>query len=828
MGPEGSDCFDYESDIPEASPALWQHVFAADRTEKPKPRFDPMVQDKRVKWQEKLPENRARAKATPYVEVPPVPKHWGDQKAPLRESQPSQNPVPLTENPKSVPNIPVKDIHPPPKILKPPRPMERPGNYTNKNITAIQQENRGLKNQPNINKSDFVMKGDPRRPNPGPERTILPPRSPAKNRFTTNMQQRYSGDQVYKKVLNADVTLPLGELLAACPNIEKTLSSDTKLRTVPITHVRARDEDEEMVEAFAGLAPDSEEDAYTDVLQEDNYGMCYTAAASTPIYYGFGAKIGAERDPFRKSPISATGSFNLKIGERDVVAMVDSGAEMNMITPSLAEDLRDHFAEDENGKKFRMKNVSGVITNLKGQFNDIPLSIGGHRIPETFFVGDHWDSHFDVILGQTFLNNRACEMSWNGSDHILMRLYPSGNKEGDAITVRLTKHNDYNRKAMIARMGMAQSYVTDDLELSLQEIGNNGSATMPVQSVLSEFDPFWNDYPSGPEDTEVYLNPATLTLPTNDEDIASLSWDNDILANIISGIDYSSFWDIAAQADMIEEESHLRELDYMAARNTIQPSSLNPPSPQEMNMRFYRAVAALKQAGQLDTSHSTFEDIQDVYNSRIYKAFHHIPVGDKMFNIDEGEHAVRVNSKSLRAVLDPRLNHNLITRAAQQRTELETGVATWRDLGDEKFTDVEYCCPVLIELGVGPLLPGILMVTDDPIPGGYDILLGKPWMMGIECYFTHYRFSPSLNDFVYEPPGPDINPDLLVIAGADANEDDESVVLQGNAPTAEEDRALRRLRKLGHLHHTSMTEPPGNKDSQSDIPALGGVVARTL
>ena len=67
-----------------------------------------------------------------------------------------------------------------------------------------------------------------------------------------------------------------------------------------------------------------------------------------------------------------------------------------------------------------------------------------------------------------------------------MRIYPSGNKEGDAVTVRLTKHSDYDRRAMIARMGMAQSCVTGEPELSLQEIGNNGSATLPVRSVLPD------------------------------------------------------------------------------------------------------------------------------------------------------------------------------------------------------------------------------------------------------------------------------------------------------------------------------------------------------
>ena len=835
--PEESDYYDYESDIPEANPALWQHVFAADRTEKPKTRFDPMHKEKR-------PQGQNRVRPTPYVEVPPIPKQWGDQKVPLHGPQPRQNPPPSMERPRNPPSVPNNDTKPPPKILKPTRIPEKPTNHPSNNVPSVLQERRagGLRNQPNIQKSDFVMREDPRRPNPGPERTIQPPRLPAKNRFTTNMRQNYAGDHVYKKVLGTDVTLPLGELLAVCPDIEKTLSSDTKLRTVPVTHAQVPEQDDEMAEAFAGLAPSSEDNDYEDSFhpggQEYYQGPYYTAAASMPVQHGFSAKSNLETQPTKNAPISATGSFVVKIGDREIVAMVDSGAEMNMITPTLAEELRYHYAEDENGKKFKMKNVSGVVSQLNGRFNDIPLLIGGHQIPETFFVGEQWDSHFDAILGQTFLNNRACEMSWNGSDHILMRLYPSGNKEGDAIIVRLTKHNNYDRRAMTARIGIAEIFPMSNLELDHHDADHESPISMPADSASLDPSFVWTGYASEPPgDTENNSN-QTAYMPTS-ENVSEADWTreftmDDTLASMITGIDYNSFWDDIEEAGTAKEESHLRELDYMAAMNAQQPSMCDPLNPHDMDVRFYRAVAALKRSGQLDINHNSYEEVQEAYNSRIFKAFHHVPVGDQVLNIDEGEHTVRINSKSLRAVLDPRLNHNLITRTALRRAGLETNVIPQEDLEEGEIADIEYCSPVLIELGIGPLLPGIFMVTDSPIPGGYDLLLGKPWMMGIECYFTYFRFNRSLNDFVYEPPSPDINPDVLVLATADVSQGSGRTPPSDIGLTAKQNRALRRLKRLGYVHHANITNTPAQQEegqadnSPNGAPALGGVIAKTL
>src|SRR5713101_4427693 len=130
-------------------------------------------------------------------------------------------------------------------------------------------------------------------------------------------------------------------------------------------------------------------------------------------------------------------------------------------------------------------------------------------------------------------------MSWNGSDHILMCLYPSGNKEGDAVIVCLTKHNSYDRKAMTVHISIAEIHSMDDFELNQQE----------------------TDYQ------------ATYMLTMEEDEIASVAdWSrglssDDTLTNIITGTNYRSFWDNLTEAGTAEEESHLREMDYMVAMN---------------------------------------------------------------------------------------------------------------------------------------------------------------------------------------------------------------------------------------------------------------------
>ena len=91
-----SDC--YESDV-EANPALWQHVYAADRTQKSHSRIDPIDKQKQVRWQNtkhddtKPDKPKPKPKLTPYVEVPPRPKQWGNMKLPQGDAPVHQVPI---------------------------------------------------------------------------------------------------------------------------------------------------------------------------------------------------------------------------------------------------------------------------------------------------------------------------------------------------------------------------------------------------------------------------------------------------------------------------------------------------------------------------------------------------------------------------------------------------------------------------------------------------------------------------------------------------------------------------------------------------------------
>jgi gag-polyprotein putative aspartyl protease len=433
--------------------ALWKHVFAADRTEKPDHRMNPMTTEKRFEHKGKQPEQRASVpRPIPFVEVPAVPRDWDRNKRKFEET--AKLPVPKPEDKR-----PRYDDSAPPRILKT-IPNGARKDYQGKGPERKQEEYK-FKDQPNIRKTDFVVRGDARAPNPGPAKII---RNPVKNRFVTTIRQRYAKEDIYKKVLESDVKLQLGELLAVCPEIERDLSKDTKLHVVPVTQVNAGNQDEEMAEAFAGL---KHEKRYTEFeTQEEIYESKYAENSEEEpgVYTSNRSKEMLALRRNRKYPsnvMSPTAVFEVQIGETNIMAMADSGAEMNMITPWLAEKLRGHYAEDESGMKYSVRDVSGAVNNLQGKFNNIPVTIGGTPFYQTFFVGQEWGSAFDMILGQTFLGQYACEMVWTDSENqnrVSLRLHPSGKRMKEGIKVRLHKNYGSDRDVGSNKVSVARLY----------------------------------------------------------------------------------------------------------------------------------------------------------------------------------------------------------------------------------------------------------------------------------------------------------------------------------------------------------------------------------
>ena len=436
--PEDSEPEDMgnESDMMAANLAMWQHVFVADRTKKPNPRFNPVDREKRVHWKSEQKEvHTASSKPMPYVDLPP-PGQRSNMQRNLADTSSTRPPTtkPRKGGPEKVPDS--RGMF---EILKPTYMGDQKNLQRAKQDPPPVQDNPvvNLKAQPNIRKSDFIVCQDSQ-PNMSPPKIL--PKSPPKNRFTTTMRQQHTSGDIYHKVLGTGITLPLGELLAVCLEIEKTLFADTRLRTVPVTHARSGNYDEEMADTFANVSPC--ETWFEEINEEDDCSTyaCGNSTQRPPDTSA--AKNRSKGHPHKSDVISPTGSFIIKIGNHEVVAVVDSGAKMNMITPGLAEEFRNHFAEDETGKKYKMKNVSGVVSQLNGRFNDIPVGVGGHHLNTTFFVGDPWDSYFEAILGQTFLQSFACDLTWSDLDcnHIHMRIHPTGSRHDDAISMWLVKH----------------------------------------------------------------------------------------------------------------------------------------------------------------------------------------------------------------------------------------------------------------------------------------------------------------------------------------------------------------------------------------------------
>ena len=140
--------------------------------------------------------------------------------------------------------------------------------------------------------------------------------------------------------------------------------------------------------------------------------------------------------------------------------MVDSGAEMNLVTPQLADILKRQFAVDETGKEFHMKNASGSVSQLHGRFNSIPVKLGGKRCDTTFFIGEAWNSGVHVILGQTFLRRYACSMIWDtqdGEERMFLHLYPSGQRDKPPIVAEMFETETPKWQTMAALVTSAET-----------------------------------------------------------------------------------------------------------------------------------------------------------------------------------------------------------------------------------------------------------------------------------------------------------------------------------------------------------------------------------
>jgi len=723
--------------VSEANPALWQNVFAADRSQPTsQPRFNPISKDNRhVHWKKDKPGQPSAPRAQPYVELPPAPRQWGSSSRPRTATVPA----PVSSMPESQVQVPTPQPEVqlvPERILK--RQDVRPPAKSSPPIPTKQPESQ---NRMSVKKSDFVLRGDPRIPNPGPEKILT--RTPPRSKFTTNMRDNYDDQALYQQVLRTEVALPLGAILAMSPGLEKKISADTRLHNVPVTQVRSKDMDDDAMDILAGFCQDncleSQEEAFANTLSlaAPARSVAPRITADAPLsehYRNVATAYAARREGHSSVPedrlTAPTGAVILKIGNQEgIAAMVDSGAEMNLVTPELAALIQRRFAVDEAGKAFRMKNASGSINNLRGCFINIPVELGGKRWDSSFFIGDSWDSEFHIILGQPFFRPYSGSINWEtieGIERMFLHLYPGGQRTRPPIVAEMFETNAQRRKGVTSLVGWAEFH--------------DSSSDAPEENRLSN--PFIELDSSAEESDTQHIDARDESPPFGLEDFASDSSTADHKED--DGDFPLSDHDGYASASSNDELDSALETGIFSSASG---SATQVASTEELERAFHDAANDYRKTARPQSEQLSLERAKEIYQQQEFKALYRIPFGNRALMIAGGEHTIHINSKPFRMLLDPQAHYNVITNKALQQTCLHKMMIQAGQAPPVptciSSNGLAYCIYVPIDLGTRPILPGLYHITNYYLPGGYDLICGRPWMIGLSLQFARYQFNQS-------------------------------------------------------------------------------------
>ena len=199
------------------------------------------------------------------------------------------------------------------------------------------------------------------------------------------------------------ITLPLKEILGISPELQKHFAGLTKTRreytSKPVT-VTTLDDDRfsehdhvhhdnssvnrRLTNGFANsellLSYDEETEDVNDIL----------------LQYSSVVKI-------HTNPLFAmtTGRFGGILAGHNVMFMIDTGSELNLISDNLFRQT--NLALDVDGAQWSLKGINCSAVPLVGCCRDVPLTCGGHRFDHHFFVSQEGTGKQDVILGQPWL-----------------------------------------------------------------------------------------------------------------------------------------------------------------------------------------------------------------------------------------------------------------------------------------------------------------------------------------------------------------------------------------------------------------------------------------
>ncbi|KAI0753281.1 hypothetical protein C8Q80DRAFT_1267694 [Daedaleopsis nitida] len=251
-------------------------------------------------------------------------------------------------------------------------------------------------------------------------------------RFTSDVQDSVSVNDVKDHLLLTKVSLTLRELLGIAPSLQKRFASLVKTRretevkeapgvrtaaAVDVTTTIATD----ATSLEASVVFDSAETSLTDLLDR------YAASLALGFPRMFAMVSGLVKGTF---------------GDQLVTFLVDTGSELNLVFFDVWSQSK--LMMNEDGARWSLKGLGGQPVPLLGCTVDAKIQVGGRNFDHHFFVSSAPSNGiYGGILGQPWLAYFAANIQYERSGETVLTVFPSGNSKncgGVAITVCPKNH----------------------------------------------------------------------------------------------------------------------------------------------------------------------------------------------------------------------------------------------------------------------------------------------------------------------------------------------------------------------------------------------------
>lgn len=259
-------------------------------------------------------------------------------------------------------------------------------------------------------------------------------------RFTSDIQNDISTDDVLRRVLEQKTSISLRELFGVSPDLQKHLGAMVKTRREFNSQLAEADGDElishvsiEDGETVVEVSSPSDDDPGCAILTWDgdpaklsNFLERYADAVSLRSPSKFYAK--------------ATGVVKGIFGSEEVTFLIDSGSELNLITRRVWEQTT--VPIDKDGSRWSLRGLGGAPIPLIGCARDAPIQIEGKNFDHHFFVSSQEHGRYDGILGQPWLHWFSADIRYDRLGPTYLQAFPSGDKAGAFISVAITSIAD--------------------------------------------------------------------------------------------------------------------------------------------------------------------------------------------------------------------------------------------------------------------------------------------------------------------------------------------------------------------------------------------------